>query len=107
MRAGAFGMWAAGAPVAGVLAHSATSPFDRVMVGLGGVHTGCECATGLSGGHGAGLGLTKGDGGLVGRKLFMQGTGPIDWLSLVAQLNCHGLCGAELTAALAVVDGAG
>jgi len=93
------------ARVAGLCARDATSLFDEAMVGSGGTQTGCECATGLSGGHGVGLGLTKGDGGLVGRKSVTQGTGPIDVSVSVAQSNRACSCGAGLTAALAVVDG--
>jgi hypothetical protein len=52
MRAGAFDVWAAGvvsagAPVAGVCTHSATSPFDGVTVGLGSVQTDCELCGGV------------------------------------------------------------
>ena len=57
----AAGIWSLGAPVVGVCGRM-----------------GCEGMTVLSGGHGAGLGLTKGDGGLLGRKSFALGTGPID-----------------------------
>jgi hypothetical protein len=43
--------------------------------------------TGLSGEHDAGLGLSKGDRGLVGRKSLALGTGPIDSSMFVAQSN--------------------
>ena len=42
---------------------------------------------GLSGEHGAGLGLSKGDSGLVGRKSLALGMGPIDSSMFVAQSN--------------------
>ena len=57
----AAGTWSLVAPVTGVRTQGAMSLLDRVMVGLGGLQTGCECAMGLSGGRGIGLGLTKGD----------------------------------------------
>jgi hypothetical protein len=63
------------------------SSFDGVPAGLGGVRMGCGGVTGSSGGKGAGLGLTKGDGGLVGRKSLVLGTGPIDWSMSIAQSN--------------------
>jgi hypothetical protein len=94
-----------GASVAGVRARGATSPFGRVTLGLGGVQMGCECAVGLSGGRGAGLGLTKGDGGLVERKSLVSGMGPIDESMSVAQSNRACLRGTGLTGVLAVVDG--
>jgi len=81
------GVVSAGAPVAGVRARSATSPFDGVTVGLGGVQTSWEGVLGLSGRRGVGLVLTKGDGGLVERKSLALGTGPIDESMSVAQSN--------------------
>jgi hypothetical protein len=54
-----------GASVAGVHALGATSRFGGVTVGLGSAQTGCEGVVGLSGKRGAGLGLAKGDGGLL------------------------------------------
>jgi hypothetical protein len=98
------GVWAvgvvlAGAPVAGVRACSATSPFDGVTVGLGGVQTCWEGVLGLSGRRGAGLVLTKGNGGLVEWKSLALGTGPIDPSVSIAQSNRHGSCGVTLCAA--------
>ena len=62
-----------GTSIAGVCARGATSPFDRVMVGLSGAQTGCAGVLGLAGGRGArlglehaGLGLTEGSGGARG-----------------------------------------
>ena len=55
-----------GARIAGVHTQGAASPLDGVTVDLGGVQTGCEGVTGLSGGRGAGMGLAKGDGGSGG-----------------------------------------
>jgi hypothetical protein len=60
----------------GVRTVGAASPFDRVMVGLGGVQTGCE--------------------GVVGRKSLTLGTGPINVSMLFTQSNCHGLSGVAL-----------
>ena len=96
-----------GTSVAGVRARGATSPFDGVTVGLGGMQTGCAGVTRLSGGRGARLGLAKEDWGFVGRKSLGLGTGPIDVSTLVAQSNSACPCGAGLAAALAVGDGAG
>jgi hypothetical protein len=79
-----------GAPIAGVHTPGATSPFDGVTVGLGGVQTGCEGVTGLSGGRCAGMGLAKGDGGLLeplGHPFalgLMSGAGECDSLALCA-----------------------
>ena len=54
-----------GASVAGVHAQGAMSPFDGVMVHLGGVQTGWAGVTGLASGQGAGAGLAKDDGALL------------------------------------------
>jgi hypothetical protein len=67
-----------GASIAGERARGATSHFGGVMVHMGIAQTGCGGVTELSGGWVGGLGLAKGDGGLVGRKSLMLGTGPID-----------------------------
>jgi hypothetical protein len=85
----------------------AVSPFDGVTLGLGGARAGCGGVTGLSSRRGAGMGLAKGDGGLVGRKSLGLGTGPIDVSMFVAQSNRARSCGAGLTAGLAVVVGTG
>jgi hypothetical protein len=87
-----------GASVAGVRARGATSHFGGVTAGLGGVQTSWEGVLGLSGRRGAGLVLTKGDGGLVERKSLVLGTGPIDLSVSVAQLNHCGSCGVALCA---------
>ena len=63
---GAAGVCSLDAPVAEVCAQGATSPFDRVTVGLGSAQMGCEGVTGLASGWGAGMGLANGDGGLGG-----------------------------------------
>jgi hypothetical protein len=62
-----------GASVAGVHALGATSPFDGVTVGLGGVQTGC--------------------GVVVVRKSLTLGTGPIDLSLSFAQSNCRSSSG--------------
>ena len=85
-----------GASIAELCVWGAMSPFDRVTVGLGGMQTGCEGVVGLSGRQVGGLRLARGDGGLVGQKLFTLGTGPIDLSGSVAQLNHHSLCGVTL-----------
>ena len=85
-----------GASIVGVCAHSAMSPFDGVMEGLGGMQMGWEGVLGLLGRCDVGLVLTKHDGGLVERKLLALGTGPIDPLVSVTQLNCCGSCGVAL-----------
>ena len=59
------GVESVGAPVAGVRVQGTTSLLGRVMVGLGGMQMGCEGVVGLSSRRGAGLGLTKDDGGLL------------------------------------------
>jgi hypothetical protein len=56
-------------------------------VGVGSMRTSFESLTELSGKHDAGLGLSKGDRGLVGQKLLTLGTGPIDSSVSVAQSN--------------------
>ena len=53
------------------------------------------------------LGLAEGDRGFVGRKSLDLGTGPIDPLVSVAQLNLVRSRGTGLAAVLAVGDGAG
>jgi hypothetical protein len=53
------------ARVAGLCARDATSLFDEVTVGSGGSRTGCGGVTGLASRRGAGMGLAKGDGGLL------------------------------------------
>jgi hypothetical protein len=60
-----------GAPVAGVRAQGATSPFDGVTVGLGGAQMGCVGAVQLA--------------RSVGAWSAKVGTGPIDVLVSVAQ----------------------
>ena len=84
-----------------------------VPLHLGGVTTcldvmqmGCRGVTGLLSRWGVGLGLTKGDGTFIGWKLVRVGTGPIDSLMSVTQLNCVCSCGTWLMGVLAVVDGA-
>jgi hypothetical protein len=62
----AAGMQSLDVPIVGVHAQGATSSFGGVTVGLGGAQTGCEGLVGLSGRWGAGLGLAKGNRGLVG-----------------------------------------
>ena len=59
----------------------------RSNVGAVSMRTGFTGVTGLSGEHDAGLGLSKGDRGLVGRKSLALGTGPIDSSMFVAQSN--------------------
>jgi hypothetical protein len=59
------GTWSLVAPVAGVRAQGATSLLDRVTVGLGGVQMGWAGVNGLASRRGAGMGLAKGDGGLL------------------------------------------
>ena len=59
----------------------------RSDVGAVSMRTGFVGVTGLSGEHGARLGLSKGDWGLVGRKSLALGTGPIDSSVSVAQSN--------------------
>ena len=54
-------MWSLVAPVMGVCVQCATSLLDRVVVGLGGLQTGCACVTGLASRRGAGMGFAKGD----------------------------------------------
>jgi hypothetical protein len=54
------------ARVAGLCSRDATSLFDEATVGSGGTQTGCGGVTGLASRRGAGIGLTKGDGGLGG-----------------------------------------
>jgi hypothetical protein len=66
------------------LANTKTSRDD---VGASCMRTSFEGVTGLSGEHDAGLGLSKGDRGLVGRKSLALGTGPIDSSMFVAQSN--------------------
>jgi hypothetical protein len=70
----------------------------RARMGCKGVRTGCGGVVGLSDRRGAGLGLTKGDGGLVERKSLTLGMGPIDLSVSVAQSNCRGSCGVALCA---------
>ena len=76
--------------VARVRTLGATLPFDRVMVGLGSIQTGCEGVMGLPSSRGVGSGLAKGDGCLVERKSLALGTGPIDLSVSVAQSNHRG-----------------
>ena len=59
-----------GASVAGVCARG-------VLLRLGITQTGCGGVMELSGRRVGGLGLAKGDGGLVGQKSLALGTGPI------------------------------
>ena len=56
-------------------------------VGVGSMRTSFEGMTRLSGEQDAGLRLSKGDRGLVGRKSLALGTGPIDSSMSVAQSN--------------------
>ena len=56
-------------------------------VGAVSMQTGFAGVTGLSGEHGARLGLSKGDSALVGQKSLALGTGPIDSSMFVAQSN--------------------
>jgi len=67
-----------GTSIVGVRALGATSLFDGVTVGLGCLQTGCAGVMRLVGRRGARLGLTKGNGGLVGWKSLTLGMGPID-----------------------------
>ena len=82
-----------GASVVGVHAWCATSPFDRVIVGLGSVQMSCEGVTGLLSRWAAGLGLTKGDRGFAGQRSLMLGMGLINLSVSITQLNCCGSCG--------------
>ena len=66
------------------LVNTKTSLSDVVAVSM---RMGFAGMTGLSGEHGAGLELSKGDRGLVGRKSLTLGTGPIDSSMSVAQSN--------------------
>ena len=93
-----------GASVVGVRAQGATSQFDGVTVGLGGMQAGCEGETGLSSKRGAGSGFARGDGGFVGRNSLALGMGPIDESMSVAQSNRACSRGTGLTGVLAVVD---
>jgi hypothetical protein len=56
-------------------------------VGADSMRTSFESLTELSGEHDAGLGLSKGDRGLVGQKSLALGTGPINSSVSVAQSN--------------------
>ena len=65
----------------------ANTKMSRSDVGAVSMRTGFAGMTGLSGEHGAGLRLGKGDWGFVGRKSLALGTGPIDSSVSVAQSN--------------------
>ena len=65
----------------------ANTKTSRSDVGAVSMRIGFAGMMGLSGEHGAGLGLSKGDSGLVGRKSLALGTGPIDSSMFVAQSN--------------------
>jgi hypothetical protein len=65
----------------------ANTKMSRDDVGASCMQTSFAGVTGLSGEHDAGLGLSKGDRGLVGRKSLALGMGPIDSSMFVAQSN--------------------
>jgi hypothetical protein len=85
--------WGAVSPVIGaavlvdVRSGLANTKMSRDDVGASCMQTSFAGVTGLSGEHDAGLGLSKGDRGLVGRKSLALGMGPIDSSMFVAQSN--------------------